>query len=439
MSNKSTFNFDKDASPKHFNFLESSSNDDELIFQEEQDLEEQEVEGCYKILVVDDDEDVHSATRLILSDFTFEGKKLNILHAHSAKEARQTLADNPDIALAFLDVVMETSDAGLRLVKEIRETFRNPYIRIVLRTGQPGYAPERKVVLDYDINDYKTKTELTANKVITVLVASLRSYNSLIALDDLNQNLHKRVEERTAELKQKNELLDAAVQTKNKLFSIIGHDLRGPIGNVKNMLEALVNQPSLVSNETTHTSIKQLHKNAAQTYTLLENLLLWARNEQGEAVFSPYDFDINLAAYESISLLESVAHDKGIKIKTNIRSSNPVYADQRMIATVFRNLIANAIKFSKSGDVISVLMHRQGSSTEVSIADQGIGITDENIAKILNPHEVYTTFGTKNEKGSGLGLTLSKAFIEKNGGKLTIESEPNKGSTFKFTVPNGRE
>lgn len=141
--------------------------------------------GLWKILIVDDEEDIHILTKMVLNDYSFENKKLKIFSAYSGKEAIDFLKKEKDIALIFLDVVMETEDAGLKCVKSIREDLENDMTRIILRTGQPGQAPEQEVIVDYDINDYKAKTELTSSKLFTAVTASLRSYKYV---KTINQN-----------------------------------------------------------------------------------------------------------------------------------------------------------------------------------------------------------------------------------------------------------
>ncbi len=137
----------------------------------------------WKVLIADDEEEVHHVTRLVLGSFSFAERPLLLLHAYSAQEAEQLLQQHPDTAVALLDVVMEREHAGLELVQRIREVFELHLIRLVLRTGQPGQAPEHRVVAAYDINDYKEKTELTAQKLKTLMYASLRSYRDLLIIE----------------------------------------------------------------------------------------------------------------------------------------------------------------------------------------------------------------------------------------------------------------
>ena len=131
------------------------------------------------VLVADDEPEVHQVTSLVLDDFKFDGRDLKLLSADSSERAYQLLKDNPDTAVLLLDVVMESEQAGLELVERIRKQLGNSFVRIVLRTGQAGQAPEREVVAQYDINDYKEKTELTADKLTTTMYAALRAYRDL--------------------------------------------------------------------------------------------------------------------------------------------------------------------------------------------------------------------------------------------------------------------
>ncbi len=159
--------------------------DDIVIIDDTADIEDAATRSQpgWRVLVVDDDPTVHSITRFALEDFLFEGRRLSFLSAYSGAEARLILADQPDIAVVLLDVVMESDDAGLKVAEYIRKDLGNRFIRIILRTGQPGQAPERDVILHYDINDYKAKNELTAQKLFTAVLASLRAYNQIAALE----------------------------------------------------------------------------------------------------------------------------------------------------------------------------------------------------------------------------------------------------------------
>jgi len=161
-----------------------------------------EIEDQWKILVVDDDEDVHAVTRLALQGFSFQGKKLILLEARSDKEAREVLVDHPDIALMLVDVVMESDRAGLDLVDYVRNELKNESVRIVLRTGQPGVAPEQEVIQRYEIDDYKSKTELTSEKLMTAMMVGLRTYEAMNTKAHYQKKLEEEVARRTASLQE---------------------------------------------------------------------------------------------------------------------------------------------------------------------------------------------------------------------------------------------
>jgi len=149
---------------------------------------------AWKVLIVDDDEQIHAVTKMVLSDFKFRDRPLQFLSAHSGKEGYAVIAANPDLAVVFLDVVMETETAGLDLARDIRGTLGNDYVRIILRTGQPGQAPERKVIVDYDVNDYKEKSELTSQKLFSTMVTALRSYKDIMTIEVSRRGLEKIIE-----------------------------------------------------------------------------------------------------------------------------------------------------------------------------------------------------------------------------------------------------
>ncbi|GAA0858267.1 DUF3369 domain-containing protein [Aliiglaciecola litoralis] len=164
---------------------------DTFLFAEDTDEPECEQKGTWKVLIVDDEPEVHSVTRLALSDFSFQGKGLSFISAHSGEEAKKLFHQHNDIAIVLLDVVMETDEAGLEVAQYVRDDLCNYFTRIILRTGQPGQAPERDVIVNYDINDYKSKTELTAQKLFTVVIASLRSYRDITVIEENRKGLEK--------------------------------------------------------------------------------------------------------------------------------------------------------------------------------------------------------------------------------------------------------
>ncbi|RUO34585.1 DUF3369 domain-containing protein [Aliidiomarina soli] len=163
----------------------------QFLFADEPVQQQELPQDYWKILIVDDEPEVHAVTKLALSDFSFLGRGLEFHSAFSGEEARELATNHPDAAIVLLDVVMESDDAGLHVAKFIREELGNRFTRIILRTGQPGQAPERTVIVNYDINDYKSKTELTAQKLFTAVMSSLRSYRDIISIDHSRRGLEK--------------------------------------------------------------------------------------------------------------------------------------------------------------------------------------------------------------------------------------------------------
>jgi len=202
---------------------EDSGNQDDWLIDDEPEAAVAKTgpdERPLRILIVDDELDVHSVTRLALRNVTFKGRPLELLSAYSGAEAFDLLSQHSDIALVLLDVVMESEDAGLRLVGRIRGELNNQLIRIVLRTGQPGQAPEQQVIIDYDINDYKAKTELTTQKLFTTVVASLRAYESLLMIERSRVGLSKILEGAT-NLYQIHSLREFASGVLNQISAIL--------------------------------------------------------------------------------------------------------------------------------------------------------------------------------------------------------------------------
>lgn len=200
-------------------------NDEILYAEEETDNQTVKNTSGWKIIIVDDEDEIHNVTKMVLSDVTYNGQKLKFLHAYSGKETIELIRDNPDTALILLDVVMEEDNSGLKVIKYIRDELKNPLVRIVVRTGQPGEAPEKKVIVDYDINDYKEKTELTSQKLFSTVIASLRSYENLITIDRNRKGLEKVIDAsaRLFELQQMKKFSEEILIQLKALFNLNVH------------------------------------------------------------------------------------------------------------------------------------------------------------------------------------------------------------------------
>jgi len=180
----------------------------------------------WKVILADDEEQVHGVTRMVLNNYVFEGRPLELLSAYSAAEAKQLIFSNPDTAIILLDVVMETDDAGLKLVRYIREDLKNSFVRIVLRTGQPGKAPEKDIVTDYDINEYKEKTELTIQKLFTTIISALRSYRDLRIIENRRKVL-EHINKASARLFKHQSLKEFSNEVLAAVISVLKNDESG--------------------------------------------------------------------------------------------------------------------------------------------------------------------------------------------------------------------
>ncbi|MEC4989980.1 MAG: response regulator [Oscillatoria sp. PMC 1068.18] len=196
-------------SEENLNSSKDEANQD-LVFAEEDTTESSSSETYWKLLIVDDDAQVHKVTQLALKNFVFENKKIEFFSAYSQAEAQEIINKHPDIALILLDIVMDKDDSGLELINYIRNYLKNEISRIIIRTGQPGKVPENTVILNYDVDSYKTKTELTKSKLITTVVTGLRAFREIEKLDRNKDNLEAIITERTQELKTKEALLAEA-------------------------------------------------------------------------------------------------------------------------------------------------------------------------------------------------------------------------------------
>jgi signal transduction histidine kinase len=223
---------------------------------------------------------------------------------------------------------------------------------------------------------------------------------------------------------------------KDKFFSIISHDLRSPIGSVQSLIEVLLENMEIFSEEEVKKSISTIGDTVSNAYNLLNNMLLWAQNHRNKIEFSPQVISLKTLVDEVVQVEQIDADKKNIKIIKNIGENIKVKADIDMLSTVFRNLISNAIKFTFKDGIIQISSADYNQIvTQVSINDNGVGIPNNKIDKLFKIDEASSTTGTDNEKGTGLGLILCKEFVERNGGKIWVESKIAKGITFSFTIP----
>lgn len=230
---------------------------------------------------------------------------------------------------------------------------------------------------------------------------------------------------------------------KDKFFSIISHDLRGPFNTLLGYSQFMAERIDLLTKEDTQKMSRDVYGVAKATFNLLENLLTWSQLQRGRIEYKPDLIELSDLAQATTSLLKKTARDKQIQLEQRIEEGLDIYADKSMIDTVIRNLTSNALKFTPTGGQVTLSARRNGFSPgkegtqwiEVSVKDTGVGISQEDINKLFKIAIHHTTQGTAQERGTGLGLILCQEMVEKNGGRIWVESEPGQGTVVKFTVP----
>ena len=235
----------------------------------------------------------------------------------------------------------------------------------------------------------------------------------------------------------KTEELQRTIAGRDKLYSVIAHDLRSPMGSIKMVLNMLIlNLPSEKIGDEMYELLTMANQTTEDVFSLLDNLLKWTKSQIGKLKVVYQDINM-VEVVEGVSeIFTMVASLKNIKIVQDVPVENvAVRADIDMIKTVIRNLISNAIKFSNEGSEVVVSLAEEDGMAIVSVKDSGCGIDDENQKKLLHTDTHFSTFGTNNEEGSGLGLLLCQDFVVKNGGKLWFTSKKGDGSTFSFSIP----
>ena len=307
---------------------------------------------------------------------------------------------------------------------------------------------ERKKVEEIN-TELQAKNKLISNQNIELdnLNKELSDVNNQISkqyqeLEDLHstqQLLNEEIIAKNERLNKLNTDLLEANATKDKFFSIIAHDLKNPLTAILLKSEIVYNYFDRLSNDEKIENIKTLHFSSKHLYQFLENLLTWARSQTGKIEFQTESIIFQNLLDEIIALNEQAIKDKKINIKSNKTEFVNIVADTNMISTIMRNLISNAVKFSKEGGEIEIgVTESSGSSQDsfvtVYVSDSGVGMSKSKMEKLFRIDENVTTKGTAGEKGTGLGLILCKEFVEKHGGRIWVESLEGHGSTFYFSI-----
>ena len=237
------------------------------------------------------------------------------------------------------------------------------------------------------------------------------------------------------EIKEQRDKLHELNVTKDKFFSIIAHDLRNPFSALIGFSKIMVTEFENFEKEQIKDFVQSVYESSENTYNLLENLLEWAKTQTGKIQWKPEAFGLQEVTRSAIEILNRNAYNKNIRLQNEIETDTAVLADRNMLHTVIRNLISNAIKFTPEGGDVTIRSKRYNGTIETRISDTGIGIEEKDIIKLFRIDVHFSRSGTANEPGTGLGLILCKEFIEKNNGKIWVESEVGKGTSFIFTLP----
>ena len=257
-------------------------------------------------------------------------------------------------------------------------------------------------------------------------------------LNNLNRMLEERqqkIEEQSENLKHANEALKRSNAEKDKLFSIIAHDLRSPFNTVLGFSQVLLREISNKNYDKVQSRAEYIYKSAYKVYDLLENLLQWARSQTEQIEPTPEIVNVNEIIRYNVDLITETANQKNIEVTTTEESGLEVFVDPKLTGTALRNVLSNAVKFTPKGGKVTIYTEKREKEVVISVADTGVGISDEAKENIFNVGKRTSIKGTEGESGSGLGLVVSKEFIELNGGKIWITDNIPQGTIFSFSLP----
>lgn len=363
----------------------------------------------YKILIVDD-----VMSNVLLLKVLLTNEKFAIATASNGRQAlEQVEKENPDLVL--LDVMMPDM-SGFEVAQHLKSNPNTADIPIIFLTALNSTAD---IVKGFQVgaNDFISKP---FNK--EELIIRVTHQISLVAAKRL--------------ILSKTEELQRTIAGRDKLYSVIAHDLRSPMGSIKMVLNMLIlNLPSEKIGAEMYELLTMANQTTEDVFSLLDNLLKWTKSQIGKLNVVYQDVDLVEVTDGVIEIFSMVASLKKIRIHEMKPEKMMVNADIDMLKTVVRNLLSNAIKFSKENSEVLVKMEEVVGMAVVSVQDYGCGISEEGQKKLLHTDTHFSTFGTNNEEGSGLGLLLCKDFVVKNGGKLWFTSKEGEGSIFSFSIP----
>jgi signal transduction histidine kinase len=376
-----------------------------------------------RILVVDDEPDLEA---LIRQKFRKKIKQneLDFLFAINGKKALELLKENNDVDLVLTDINMPEMD-GLTLLKQLND--QDFFLKTVIVSAY-GDMENIRTAMNLGAFDFITKPidfqdlEVTMDKTIQHVFQLKESAETLRENDTLKLLLKE---------------IESQKKLKDKFFAIISHDLRGPVSAFRGINYVLEKYMKSQKYDELENLIKEIDKSASNLSVLLDNLLNWASQEMGQISYNPEHISVKEMLDEIFNTYEAMAQAKNIKLDSKIEENAQIWADRNSAYTIFRNLVSNALKFTIEGGKVSVnQMKESKDKTTLVIDDNGVGIPKDKLNNIFKVFANKSTFGTKGEKGVGLGLQLVYEFTKLNKGSISVESEENKGSTFSVTLPS---
>ncbi len=362
----------------------------------------------FSILVVDDNKE----NLKVVSNF-LKAEGYQIALAIKAKDARMIMEDTP-IDLILLDVMMPEMD-GFTFCRELKKDDKLSEIPVIFLTAKTETSD---LVEGFEAGgvDYITKPFQREELIARV--------NNHIALTHAKRQIRKQADE-----------IHRINLTKDRLYSVIAHDIKSPFSNISMLISSLAEGYLEAGTEEYDEILQSINSSTQETYGLLENLLQWTRSQTGDLDQSPEPLQISKTIESTCRLLLPQAENKNIEIDHRQDPDLTIHADRNMMQSVFHNLISNAIKFTPEGGKVTVSAKEEDNQAAIRVQDNGVGIPEENLKKLFLDQGQLTTRGTNDEKGSGLGLLLVKDFVQKNKGRIDVDSVVDKGTTFTLTFP----
>lgn len=391
-----------------------------------------------KILIVDDKPQNLYALEKLLTKLNVE-----VVQTTSGFEALSLTLEH-DFCLAIVDVQMPEMD-GYELVELLRGNPSTTSLPIIFVSAIFSDEYHHRKGYDTGAVDFLSKP-FVPEILLSKARVFLDLYQQRLKLEELVAQLNTKNKTLQTEIKQRHQAeaaLQKANSDKDKLFSIISHDLRSPFQPLLGNAQLIMKHIERFSKAEIHTMTNDIYTSGRAIYNLLDNLLTWSRLQQARMEYCPDPVELSNLAEKTVTLLAEVARGKKIRLVQSIEAGLFVQADAYMIDTVIRNLTSNALKFTEAGGQVILSARGKGVSSdrpgtnwvEVRISDTGIGMSQEDVDKLFKLDVHHTTPGTAQEAGTGLGLILCQEMVTKHGGQIWVESEKGKGTTAIFTVP----